>query len=178
MAAAVTARGFTPTCGEVRRLDGTLLKRIRLPPPEALGDPMVVAQRPALHGTLLDAVGDGAVSFDSGATGFTATDARVTLHFANGDGAEGDLLVGADGASSVIRRAIHPTEPPPRSSGIVVVRGIAHDAVRHLGALSGVYYLGPGVESIVTRAGETGVYWTLSVARQNRLRARGTRRRF
>ena len=39
---------------------------------------MVVAQRPALHGTLLDAVGDGAVSFDSGATGFTATDAAGT----------------------------------------------------------------------------------------------------
>ncbi|MCY4377182.1 MAG: FAD-dependent monooxygenase [Spirochaetaceae bacterium] len=37
VAAAVTARGFTPTCGEVRRLDGTLLKRIRLPPPEAPG---------------------------------------------------------------------------------------------------------------------------------------------
>ncbi len=166
VADAVTARGFTPTHGEVRRLDGTILKRVRLPPPEALGGPTVVALRSALHGTLLDAVGEGVVSFGSEATGFTATDARVTLHLVNGGDAQGDLLVGADGAGSAIRRAIHPTEPPPRSSGIVVVRGIAHDAVRHLGALSGVYYLGPGVESIVTRAGETGVYWTLSVARE------------
>ena len=59
---------------------------------------------------------------------------RVTLQMANGAIAEGDLLVGADG-SVLSSAAIHPSEPPPRSSGIVAVRGAVHGALHHLGDL-------------------------------------------
>ena len=138
----------------------------RSSPPEALGGPMVMALRPALHGALLDAVGTDAIALGSDATGFTVAGDRVTLHMANGDVAEGDLLVGADGAGSVIRRALHPAEPPPRSSGIVAVRGAVHGALHHLGDLSAIYYLGPGVESMLVRASDTGIYWFLSLARE------------
>jgi 2-polyprenyl-6-methoxyphenol hydroxylase-like FAD-dependent oxidoreductase len=161
----VLARGFAPTRGEVRRMDGTVLKCAELPP-EALGGPMVMALRPALHGALLEAVGIDAVRLSSEATGFTVTGDRVTLHMANGDLAEGDLLVGADGAASVVRRALHPSEPPPRSSGIVAVRGAVHGVLDHLGDLAAVYYLGPGVESMLVRASDTGIYWFLSLARE------------
>ena len=166
VAEVVLARGFAPTRGEVRRMDGTVLKRAEFPPPEALGGPTVVALRPALHGALLEAVGMDAVTFSSEATGFTVAGDRVTLQMAGGDVAEGDLLVGADGAGSVVRRTLHPSEPPPRSSGIVAVRGAVHGAVHHLGGLSGVYYLGPGVESFLVRASDTGIYWALSLARE------------
>ena len=168
VADAVRARGFAPTStrGEVRRPDGTVLKRAQIPPAEALGGPMVIALRPALHGVLLDAVGLDAVSLGSAATGFTVNGRRVTLHLANGDAAEGDLLVGADGVGSVVRRALHPSEPPPRSSGLVAVRGAIHGALHHLGDLGAVYYLGPGVESAIVRASDTGIYWFLSLARQ------------
>jgi 2-polyprenyl-6-methoxyphenol hydroxylase-like FAD-dependent oxidoreductase len=166
VAEVVLARGFAPTRGEVRRMDGTVLKRAEFPPPEALGGPTVVALRPALHGALLEAVGMDAVTLGSEATGFTVAGDRVTLRLAGGDVAEGDLLVGADGAGSVIRRALHPSEPLPRSSGIVAVRGAVHGAVHHLGDLSGVYYLGPGVESFLVRASDTGIYWALSLARE------------
>jgi len=162
----VLARGFAPTRGEVRRMDGTVLKRAEFPPPEALGGPTVVALRPALHGALLEAVGMDAVTLSSEATGFTVAGDRVTLHLKGGDVAEGDLLVGADGAGSVVRQTLHPSEPLPRSSGIVAVRGAVHGAVHHLGGLSGVYYLGPGVESFLVRASDTGIYWALSLARE------------
>jgi 2-polyprenyl-6-methoxyphenol hydroxylase-like FAD-dependent oxidoreductase len=161
----VLARGFAPTRGELRRMDGTVLKRAQLPP-EALGGPIVIALRPALHGALLEAVGAGAVTLSGEAIGFTVNSHRVTLHLANGDVAEGDLLVGADGTGSVVRRALHPTEPPPRSSGIVAVRGAVHGALRHLGDLSAVYYLGPGVEAMLVRASDTSIYWFLSLARE------------
>lgn len=162
----VLARGCAPTRGELRRIDGTVLKRAEFPKPERLGGHTVVALRPALHGALLEAVGPDAIALDSDAVGFTVTGSRVTLRLAGGAEAEGDLLVGADGAGSMVRRALHPTEPPPRSSRIAAVRGAVHGAVHHLGDLSGIYYLGPGVEAFLVRASDTGIYWALSLARE------------
>ena len=163
VADAVLSRGFAPTRGDLRRIDGTLLKRVHLPPGE-LGGPFTVALRPALHGALLDSVGSEALELGRAATSFSAAGSRVTLSFDNGPDAEGDLLVGADGIGSVIRRALHPSEAPPRACGIVAVRGAVHGAIAHLDGLSAVYYLGPGVESVLIRASETGIYWFLSMA--------------
>ena len=161
----VLARGFGATRGELRRMDGKVLKRAELPAAEVLGGPMVVALRPALHGALLEAVGLDAITFGSRVTGFTADGDRVAVRTASGDTAEGDLLIGADGVGSVIRRALHPSEPPPRSHGIIGVRGMS-SAAHHLGGLSGIMYLGPGVESALARASDTGIYWYLSLARE------------
>lgn len=160
----VLSRGYAPRRGELRRPDGTVLKRAELPP-NALGGPLLMALRPALHGALLDAVGPEALSLDCQASGFTLKGGRVTLQMADGRTAEGDLLVGADGAGSAIRRQLHPSEPPPRSSGIVAVRGAVHGELHHLGDRDVIYYLGPGIESVLIRASDTGMYWFLSLAR-------------
>lgn len=162
----VLTRSFAPTLAEIRRVDGTVLKRAAIPGPEVLGGPLVVALRPALHGALLDAIGTAALALSREAVGFTTRDGRVALHLAGGESVEGDLLVGADGVGSVIRRVLHPSEPPPRDSGIVAVRGAVHGAVPHLGGLSAVYYLSPGVEAAIVRASEAGIYWYLSLARE------------
>jgi 2-polyprenyl-6-methoxyphenol hydroxylase-like FAD-dependent oxidoreductase len=159
----VMARAFEPRNGELRRMDGTVVKRAELPP-GALSGPLLIALRPALHGALLEAVGVDAISLNSRVTGFDHTRDRVTLRLANGPPVEGDLLVGADGIDSVIRRALHPSEPAPRSSGIVAVRGAVHGAVRHLGELGAVLYFGRGVESMIVRASDTGIYWYCSMA--------------
>ena len=126
----------------------------------------MVALRPAVHGALLEAVGEHTVTLGCEATGFSVAGDRVTLRTADGDVAEGDLLVGADGAASAIRRVLHPSEPPPRSSGLIAVRGAAHGAVHHLDGLSGIHYQGPGVEAFVVRASDTGIYWALSLAEE------------
>jgi 2-polyprenyl-6-methoxyphenol hydroxylase-like FAD-dependent oxidoreductase len=161
----IIARGFQPTRGELRRMDGTVVKRADVPR-QAIRRPMVMALRPVLHGALLEAVGAGAVTPSSEAVGFTVSGPRVTLHLASGDAIEGDLLVGADGTGSVVRHVLHPSEPPPRRCGIVAVRGAVHGVQHHLGDLHGVYYLGPGVESAMIRASDTGIYWFLSLARE------------
>lgn len=44
------------------------------------------------------------VHLDRHATGYTETDDGVTLHFADGTSARGDLLVGADGIKSAVRQ--------------------------------------------------------------------------
>jgi len=161
----VKARSFEPRQAEMRRPDGTVVKRMELPP-EALGGPMLLALRPALHGALLDAVGMGSIALESDVTGFSMAGTRVTLQMSGGEVAEGDVLIGADGIGSVIRRAMHPEEGTPRSSGIVAVRGAVHGALGHLGDLHAVYYLGRGVESMFVRASDTGVYWFLSMAKE------------
>jgi 2-polyprenyl-6-methoxyphenol hydroxylase-like FAD-dependent oxidoreductase len=161
----VLAQGAVPARGELRTMNGKVLKRAELPP-RAFGGTLVMALRPALHGALLEAVGIEAIALGREAVGFTATGDRVSLRFADGGAEEGDLLVGADGTGSVIRRTLHPSEASPRSSGLVAVRGVVHGAVHHLGGLSAVYYLGPGVESMLIRASETGIYWFLSLARE------------
>ena len=160
----VLARGFAPTRGEVRRMDGTVIKRAEFPDPDMLGGRTVVALRPALHGALLEAIGMETLTLSSQVTGFEVAGSRVTVHTAAGETAEGDLLVGADGVGSVVRAALHPGEPPPRSSRIGAVRGVVHGTVHHLGDRSGVLYLGRGVESFLVRASPTGIYWTLSLA--------------
>jgi 2-polyprenyl-6-methoxyphenol hydroxylase-like FAD-dependent oxidoreductase len=162
----VIARGAAPGRAEVRRPDGTVLKRADFPSPEALGGPMVVALRQALHGVLLDAVGLDAIELGYEAASFTASETRVVLRLAHGQEVEGDLLVGADGVGSVIRRALHPSEPPPRRSGLVAVRGAVHGVLDQLGGLSAVYYLGPGIEAAIVRASDTGIYWFLSIAEE------------
>lgn len=161
----VLARGCEPASGEMRRMDGTILKRATIPR-GILGGPFVIAMRTALYGALLDAAGIDVVTASNEATGFTQRGRRVTLHLADGRSAEGDLLVGADGVHSVIRRQLHPAEPPARPSRIVSVRGAVDGAVSHLGGLDAVYYLGPGVESAHLRASATGIYWFCAVAEE------------
>src|SRR4051812_15811921 len=164
----VLARAFAPSrmVGDLRRMDGTLIKRLDLPMAAILRGTLAIALRPALHGALLDAVGADALSVDHDAIGFTQNHERVALRFRHGEVVEGDLLVGADGFGSVVRRTLHPTEPPPRSSGIVAVRGAVHGVVHHLHGDGAVYYLGAGVESVIVRASDTGIYWFMSLAQE------------
>ena len=161
----VIARSFEPTRAEARRPDGTVLKRATIPR-GVLGGPFVVAMRPVLYGALLDAVGTELVTAGSEAAGFSMHRDRVTLHLADGSSVEGDLLVGADGVRSVIRRQLHPSDPPPRPSRIISVRGAVDGAVGHLGGTDAIYYLGPGIESAFIRASATGIYWFLALAEE------------
>lgn len=95
--------------------------------------PQFSIHRGDLQLCLLDAVcerlGDEAVITGARCTGFDQDGDGVTVRFVDSRtgarlaGARGDLLVGADGIHSVIRRALHPGEGPPAYSGINMWRG-------------------------------------------------------
>ena len=82
--------------------------------------------RADLHGLLVAKVREldaTAITLDSEVIGFDENDHRVQLRFADGSHREGDLLIGADGINSVIRRQIlGPDEA--EFTGYVAWRGV------------------------------------------------------
>jgi 2-polyprenyl-6-methoxyphenol hydroxylase-like FAD-dependent oxidoreductase len=160
----VKERSYEPRRGDFRRPDGTLIKRLEMPA-NSIGGPIRVALRQALHGALMEELGTDLIQLERRATAFTDHGDRVSVRFDNGTAIDGDVLVGADGAGSAIRRQLHPAEGPPRDSGITAVRGGVHGALHLLGDREAVYYLGPGIESVFVRASDTGMYWFLSLSR-------------
>ncbi len=159
----VIAGGFVPEQGEVRRADGRLFRRFDAVTYVGTGRLPVIVLRPILHGILLDAIGPEALLFCSEAVGIESSGDHVVLRMNGGRTAVGDVLIGADGVGSVIRRALHPDEPPPRPSRYAGVRGVAHDAGHHLGDLSAIAYFGHRLESAVVRASPSSVYWCVSL---------------
>jgi 2-polyprenyl-6-methoxyphenol hydroxylase-like FAD-dependent oxidoreductase len=161
---AIRHGGFVATSGQMRRPDGTVLRRFDIASVRPLLDEDTVCiLRPVLHGALLDAVGLPSVDLESQAVGFVTSSEGVHVKLADGRIAEGQILVGADGVASVIRMQLHASERPPRASGLLAIRGVARDVVPHLGGASGAQYFGRGFEAGVARAGEREVYWYLSI---------------
>lgn len=164
LADVVVRGGARMTGAEMRRADGRILRVFDASKIfNVLPEPPVVVLRQVLHGALLDAFGRSDLVLNTMASGFEHGDGKVVLKLADGNCVEGDILVGADGAGSAIRRALHPDEPPPRPSGLFAVRGVVYGAQQSLGAKSGAQYFGRGIEAGVARAGEDAVYWYLSL---------------
>ena len=89
---------------EVRRMDGTVLKRAESPPPELVGGPTVVALRPVPPCTAPFWKPSGRCVQPRYGSHRTGAGRRLgVLRSANGDVAEGDLRVGAAGSGSGIR---------------------------------------------------------------------------
>ena len=158
----VVRDGFTTRSIEICRGDGTLLKRMEFDVDHGAVY-SVVALRTVVHGSLLDAVGADALVLDSAATGFDVTPDGVSLRLANGRRVTGDVLIGADGVASAIRRQLHPGEPDPRPSGFHAVRGVTPGVADRLGGASGLLFLGDGIEAGLARANADAVYWYLSL---------------
>ena len=155
----IHARGMRPTRFEIRRPDGGVLRRLDA----QLGGQSFVALRSVLHGALLSAVDPQALRLSSEAARFTLDETGVTLYFADGRSERGDVLVGADGVRSVIRRCLHPDEPPPAKSRFAALRGVAQGVSDPLGALAAILYLGDGIEAAAARADSDTIYWYMSL---------------
>jgi 2-polyprenyl-6-methoxyphenol hydroxylase-like FAD-dependent oxidoreductase len=159
LAETMLAEGVAPTKSEVRHTDGRLIRAFAA----HVGGPMVIALRQALHGALMNAVGRDALALDSEVTSVAGTATGVSLALKDGRTAEGDVLIGADGAGSVVRRHLHPHESPFRPSGFCALRGVAYGVGGHLGDLAAVGYLGDGIEAATARASQDAVYWYVSL---------------
>lgn len=157
----VVTAGWAIESVQVRGPDGRVLKALDVA--AGLGGAVsVMVLRPALHGALLDATPPDTLVFGSTAASVDASEIGVTLTLQDGRAQSGDVLIGADGVGSAIRRLLHPREGPPRQSGYWAIRGVAFDAAQHLRELSAIGYLGHGIEAATVRASHDAVYWYVS----------------
>ncbi|MEV0637372.1 FAD-dependent monooxygenase [Streptomyces sp. NPDC050619] len=80
---------------------------------DRLGASNYAVHRADLQQTLLDALGDDQViELNAAATGFASGDDGVEVTFEDGRKASGDILIGADGFNSAIRRQIADADEP------------------------------------------------------------------
>jgi len=102
-----------PANSEFRRDDGKLRARIRLPQSvkDEYGGGFIGLLRPGLYRRMLAALPEGTIRYDSEVTSFTDTGNSVLVHLRDGDDVEADVLVGADGIHSVVRRGLWGEQP-------------------------------------------------------------------
>jgi 2-polyprenyl-6-methoxyphenol hydroxylase-like FAD-dependent oxidoreductase len=160
----VVSRGYAPRVAELRGEGGRVLRRIDA---RTLASDSAVVMRPVVHGVLLSTVGMDRVELSREAVGFEANNQGVTLRFRDGSRVSGDILVGADGIASSIRRQLHPDEARPRASGYSAIRGAVEDVGTILGALDAIGYFVPRTEAAVVRASPRAAYWYVSLLTQD-----------
>ena len=182
LADAVAREGAEVHTFEVYRADGSVLKRVTF---RAGGTDMrsVVTLRPALHGALLAAVPAAALLLGHEVQDVATTGDEASVALADGRTLTADVVIAADGVGSVIRRKLHPAEPPPRPSGYHALRGVTHDAAHQMARVNVAVLLGDGIEAGFAQASATAVYWYMSLVDEHvrpgdtaaEVLARGTR---
>jgi 2-polyprenyl-6-methoxyphenol hydroxylase-like FAD-dependent oxidoreductase len=162
VADALRAEGAVIETGELRAGDGRVLKRAALGPmTRSLGAEALCALRPVLHGVLLRALGEDALRLGARAVGFEQGAGTVHVQLASGDRLPAEILIGADGIHSVIRRQLL-GEQPLRPSGLTAVRGVARVGRAALDGMISAQYFGRGIEAGLARASADTLYWFIS----------------
>lgn len=143
---------------------------------EKLGAPGVCIHRAALQKALLDAAGDCPVHLASPCVGFSSEEGRVRVHFEGGREVVADLLVGADGIHSAVRKQIVGAESPREAGYVCWLATVAYRHGRHRpGHIR--HYWGPGARFGVIDIGHGQTYWfgTKNLPKLEARTSRGTK---
>lgn len=140
--------GVNPIAFHQRRWqDGRTLARSRLreTTEAAFGAPAYVFHRGELNAALTDAMPKDRVHVAHRCVGFVDRGDHVEASFENGTNIKADILVGADGIHSAIRRQLL-GEERPRFTGCIAYRGlIPMERVAHLDIeVASTNWMGPG----------------------------------
>ena len=121
----LAAFGVLPESLVVRSYDGTSILETPLGAAacDRFGAAYYHAHRADLLAALVETMGQEGVRLGARAVGIGQTGNGVSVTLADGSTVEGDVVIGADGIHSVVRRALFDTEEP-RFSGTTAWRGV------------------------------------------------------
>ncbi|SAK74658.1 FAD dependent oxidoreductase [Caballeronia calidae] len=119
---------------------------------DVYGFPYLTVHRADLHEALVDAVracNPDAIRLDHKVESIVQKDGRVEVQTVSGATFEADLLIGADGVHSRVRRALFGADEPVYS-GVMAWRGVidASKLPEHLRTPYGTNWVGPGAHVI------------------------------
>ncbi len=103
LGSAIRAEGIAATQGGLRNHRGEVLMAI---PPDELGGTVVVMHRAELLAALAQQIDPDRLHLDRECVRFEQDHDGVTANFQNGETARADVLIGADGLKSVIRKQL------------------------------------------------------------------------
>ncbi|WP_175409180.1 FAD-dependent monooxygenase [Streptomyces sp. TRM64462] len=154
-------RGQVLRSYHVRTTRGRLIREFPFPSIiRRLGVPSVLITRSALQQALLEATDGIPLHLDSAAEDFTVDEAtgRVTVRFADGREACGDVLVGADGFNSAMRRRLVGPEES-RDSGYICWLALTPFSHPRFTPGSVTHYWGSGQRFGLVDMGGGLLYW-------------------
>lgn len=123
LADSLSAHGWSPLRGTLRTSTGEILMSSQSHHTADAGVTVGALHRADLLRLLREAVDDARVHVGRECVRVSSDHGAVTVHFADGSAAAGDVLIGADGLHSVVRAAVH-TTAPPRYAGFTAWRGV------------------------------------------------------
>jgi 2-polyprenyl-6-methoxyphenol hydroxylase-like FAD-dependent oxidoreductase len=123
-----------------------------------VGAPTVGVIRPELHRALVRGVGDGVLQLGRECSGFEQDGDGIEARFADGSTERGDILIGADGLRSAVRRVLLGDEQ------LRFARYASWQALcdfRDEATPPGLFWIvwGPGARFLFYRVGEEKLYW-------------------
>mgnify|MGYP000044184965 CR=1 FL=1 len=155
---AVIAAGSKLRRSQIRADNGETLFDARTDEMEAkYGEPVVAIHRADLHQILIDALKPDTLRLGMTCAEFEQDEKKVTVYFENGESDSADVLIGADGIHSVVRKQMFP-EVQLRYSGYTAWRGVVEtENEAALGLTSESW--GRGARFGIVRVDKKRVYW-------------------
>lgn len=129
---------------------------------ERYGRPTVAIGRSDLHGILTRALDGTEIRTGAEVVGYRQDSTGVTVEFADGSSERGDILIGADGVHSAVRRKLI-GDHPPRFTGYIAWRGEAPVGAETVAPGTFCAIFGHGTRFTYYDIGPGRTYW-MSVA--------------
>src|SRR5579884_3885297 len=155
VADAVAAVGEPALDGDVTTAGGkTLTRTLARELVARYGEMVVAVHRADLQRGLLEAAGDGVVRAGVEVVDFEQDAEGVNVRFADGSEERAEVLIGADGLRSAVRRRLHP-ESVPRYAGYTAWRGVNS----FTGDVAAIESWGRGERFGLVPLGHGNLYW-------------------
>jgi 2-polyprenyl-6-methoxyphenol hydroxylase-like FAD-dependent oxidoreductase len=125
---------------------------------ERFGSKVSVVHRAHLQSALVTRLGGDVLSLGAEVCSFEETGAQVTAKLRDGTSHAGDLLIGADGLRSTVRRQLL-ADGDPVYLGVSIWRGMVNSEGLGLEAGHGINWIGRGSEFLAFHLSDHRIYW-------------------